>query len=76
MSAGAEGAVVDRDAAAALAGQGLPDVDRIVRGLEALEEARELVERNVNPQLIAANLQRLGPQAGLASGQPAEAGEP
>ncbi len=49
-----------------LAGERLPDPSRIIQGLEALEVAQELVERNVNPQLIVANLERLGPRPNTA----------
>ncbi len=59
-SAGAD-AGADRVPAADLAGQRPPNIAPIIRGIEALDVAQELVERNVNPQLIVASLQRLGP---------------
>ncbi len=59
-SAGAD-ADAGRLPASDLAGQRPPDITRIIRGIEALDMAQELVERNVNPQLIVASLQRLGP---------------
>ncbi len=69
-SAGAEEVALPRQAAD-LAGERLPELPRIIQGLEALEVARELVERNVNPQLIVANLQRLGMRTTTALGPPA-----
>lgn len=68
-SAGSEETALPR-LAADLAGERLPDLPRIIQGLEALEVAQQLVERNVNPQLIVANLQRLGFRTTTALGPP------
>lgn len=68
-SAGAEEAALPLQAAE-VAGERLPDLPRIIQGLEALEVAQVLVERNVNPQLIVANLQRLGLRSTTALGPP------
>jgi DNA polymerase-3 subunit delta' len=52
-------------------GRGLPvDPVNIIRALSALGEAKELAERNVNPQLIVANLGRLGGVDDLSSSTP------
>ncbi|MEE9133245.1 MAG: hypothetical protein V3U13_06770 [Gemmatimonadota bacterium] len=58
ISAGADGAAVDPQTVRMLTGDGPPGLDRIVLALEALDEAEQLAERNVNPQLIVANLGR------------------
>jgi DNA polymerase-3 subunit delta' len=63
VTAGA--AASDPEGVATLAGDPPADLTRIIQLLDALDEARELAERNVNPQLIVANLTRLG------SGRPA-----
>ena len=55
-SAGAENAVSDPDAVKKLQGKQHPNPHRIVQALDALDQAQELAERNVNPQLIVANL--------------------
>lgn len=46
--------------AAATSGRAPLDPTSVIRALAALAEALELAERNVNPQLIVANLGRLG----------------
>jgi TPP-dependent pyruvate/acetoin dehydrogenase alpha subunit len=52
-------------------GRGLPiDPANVIRALSALDEAKELAERNVNPQLIVANLGRLGGVDGLSASTP------
>lgn len=52
-------------------GRGLPiGPANIIRALSALDEAKELAERNVNPQLIVANLGRLGGVDGLSASTP------
>ncbi len=63
LLAAAAGADADpgRRLPADFAGERLPELSRIIQGIEALDVAQELVERNVNPQLIVANLQRLAP---------------
>lgn len=58
-SAGAAGAVSDPDTAKDLAGNSTLETRQILEALEALEQAKELADRNVNPQLIVANLERL-----------------
>lgn len=68
ISAGA--AASDPEAVAALAGSPPPDLTRIVRLLDAVDEARDLADRNVNPQLIVANLTRLGAGRLAASSAP------
>ncbi|MGD2155173.1 MAG: DNA polymerase III subunit [Gemmatimonadales bacterium] len=50
----------DPEAVAALAGGSPPRLAQLVRLLDAVDEARDLADRNVNPQLIVANLTRLG----------------
>jgi DNA polymerase-3 subunit delta' len=64
-SAGASGAASDPEAIAALSRGGVPATARIIAALEALDEARELAGRNVNPQLIVANL---GRHSGVSGG--------
>jgi DNA polymerase-3 subunit delta' len=60
-STGADAAVSDREGLSRLIPRGrAPDPDRILRALAAVDEAEALAERNVNPQLIVANLHRLG----------------
>jgi DNA polymerase-3 subunit delta' len=57
----AAGAVpADPETTRTLAAARAPDLARVVRLLEAVDEARALADRNVNPQLIVANLARLG----------------
>ena len=58
VSAGADEAASDPDSVKKLRGKRVPEPYRIVRALEALDQASELAERNVNPQLIVANLGR------------------
>jgi DNA polymerase III delta prime subunit len=58
VTAGA--AAFDPEAVATLAGGPPPDLTKIVQLLDAVDEARDLADRNVNPQLIVANLTRLG----------------
>jgi DNA polymerase-3 subunit delta' len=58
-TAGAAEAVSDPDAAGELAGGVTFEPYQILDALEALEVAKELADRNVNPQLIVANLSRL-----------------
>jgi DNA polymerase-3 subunit delta' len=71
---GAEISSVRSKDATALA-RGLPtDPAHIIRALAALGEAKDLAERNVNPQLIVANLRRLGATEGLTTPAP-EQGE-
>jgi DNA polymerase-3 subunit delta' len=72
-SAGAEGAVSDPDTVSRLAGERPPELPRILQALDAVAEAQELAERNVNPQLIVANLSRLPGSAdrGSSPGAPA-----
>jgi DNA polymerase-3 subunit delta' len=72
-AAGADGAVSDRDAISSLVPGPAPELRRIVQALEALDEADGLAERNVNPQLIVANLPRLG--SGFRAGTVARPGE-
>jgi DNA polymerase-3 subunit delta' len=55
-SAGAENAASDPEAVGKLQGKQPPNPHRIVQALDALDRAQELAERNVNPQLIVANL--------------------
>ncbi len=56
-SAGAEHAVADPEAVSRLRPRrGAPDTRRILAALTAIDEAEALAERNVNPQLIVANL--------------------
>ncbi len=59
-SAGAGSAASDPDAVAALVGDPPPEPALLVRALEAIDDARELAERNINPQLIVLNLLRRG----------------
>jgi len=56
----ATAAASDPEGIATLAGGPSPDLTRIVQLLDAVDEARDLADRNVNPQLIVANLTRLG----------------
>jgi len=58
VSAGAESAASDPDSVRALALERAPEPYRVVKAIEALDEAQELADRNVNPQLIVANLGR------------------
>ncbi len=69
LLAAAAGAAPAAPETAALAGEA-PCLDDIIAALEALEAARELAERNVNPQLIVANLGRLGPGAAVRTPEP------
>ncbi len=48
------------------------DPANIIRALAALGEAKELAERNVNPQLIVANLGRLGAIDALTTSDPGQ----
>ncbi|UCC73301.1 MAG: hypothetical protein JSV86_01670 [Gemmatimonadota bacterium] len=50
----------DPEGLTAVGGDRVDDLARLIRLLDALDEARELADRNVNPQLIIANLSRLG----------------
>ncbi len=60
MAVGAEISAARSQVATAL-GRGLPiDPANLIRALAALADAKEMAERNVNPQLIVANLGRLG----------------
>lgn len=59
-SAGAEGSVLWRETTRSLIGRYGPEPGQLVRALEALERARTLAERNVNPQLIVVRLLRDG----------------
>ncbi|NIN72915.1 MAG: hypothetical protein GTO46_13515 [Gemmatimonadetes bacterium] len=59
LAASAGATASDPDAVATLAGASPPNLNRLVHLLDAVEEARELADRNVNPQLIVANLTRL-----------------
>jgi DNA polymerase-3 subunit delta' len=60
-----------RSEAVSAVGRGLAiDPANIFRALSAVGEAKELAERNVNPQLIVANLGRLGNVQGLATSAP------
>jgi len=61
----------DPEAVAALASGPTPRLDQIVRLLDAVDEARALADRNVNPQLIVANLTRLGTGRPAGSSIPA-----
>lgn len=55
--------------------RGLPtDPASIIGALAALGEAKDLAERNVNPQLIVANLGRLGATEGLTTPAPEQGG--
>jgi DNA polymerase-3 subunit delta' len=75
LAASAGATASDPEAVTALAGGSTPDLSRLVRLLDAVDEARELADRNVNPQLIVANLTRLGTgHLVLASVTPPEAG--
>ena len=58
-STGAEAAVVDDRALAALSGGGSggpAEPERLLSAIERVEGMRLLADRNVNPQLIVANL--------------------
>ena len=55
-SAGASAA--DPDTATRLAGGTVRDPGQLVQAFDALDDARELADRNVNPQLIVVNLLR------------------
>jgi DNA polymerase-3 subunit delta' len=59
LAVAAGAAPSDPEAAASLTGDGGPDPAQVIEALESLEEAGELAERNVNPQLIVANLANL-----------------
>ncbi len=67
ISAGAENAASDPDAVRKLHGKRPVGPHRIVQALEALDQAQELAERNVNPQLIVANLGRSNPSTDLVT---------
>ncbi len=67
QAAGAEGAVSDPDAVAELAGSQPPELPLIIQALEALSVAEQLADRNVNPQLIVANLPHLARASGSGS---------
>jgi DNA polymerase-3 subunit delta' len=60
IAVGAETAAVGSSPAAPLLRGTSPDPAAVIQALAALAEAMELAERNVNPQLIVANLGRLG----------------
>lgn len=68
VSAGAETAASDPDAVRKLQGARSPGPHQIVQALEALDQAQELAERNVNPQLIVANLGRSNASADILTG--------
>ncbi|MGD2218057.1 MAG: hypothetical protein PVJ64_14970, partial [Gemmatimonadales bacterium] len=67
LAASAGASASDPETVATLAASSPPDLARIVRLLDAVDEARALADRNVNPQLIVANLMRLG--AGRLAGR-------
>ncbi len=60
VAAGASDTAAQSEVVAALGARQPQDLDQILRAIEALGAARDLAERNVNPQLIVANLHHLG----------------
>ena len=70
LQIGAGGAIVaasDPDAVRKLQGTRSVGPHQIVQALEALDRAQELAERNVNPQLIVANLGRSNASAEIGT---------
>ncbi len=55
-SSGASEAAFDPETVQTMASKSAHDPRRLIRAMEAVEDARQLAERNVNPQLIVANL--------------------
>ncbi len=55
-SSGASEAAFDPETVQLMASKSARDPQRLIRAMEAVEDARQLAERNVNPQLIVANL--------------------
>jgi DNA polymerase-3 subunit delta' len=70
LAVGADVAAAQSSAVTRLARATSTDPTAIIRALAAVGEARELAERNVNPQLIVANLPRLGGVDALISSDP------
>jgi DNA polymerase-3 subunit delta' len=56
VAAGADSAAADPELVASLAGGTASSPEQIISALAAVDEARELADRNVNPQLIVVNL--------------------
>lgn len=65
VATGADSAAADLELVASLAAGQIPSPQQIISALAAVDEARELAERNVNPQLIVVNFLR---RASLTTG--------
>ena len=63
LATGAGDAAADPESVASLVGRTPPGPERIIDALAAVDDAQQLADRNVNPQLIVVNLLR---QANLA----------
>jgi hypothetical protein len=58
VASDADSAAADPELVVSLVGGTAPSPEQIISALAAVDEARELAERNVNPQLIVVNLLR------------------